>query len=34
MYEVIHISRKTWRENRVELIVFNGTYWLNEMKSM
>ena len=30
MHKMANISRKTWRKNGVEVIVFNGKKWLNE----
>ena len=30
MYKMVHINRKTWQENGVDVIVFNGKKWLNE----
>ena len=30
MYKLTRISRETWRENGVEVIVFNDKKWLNE----
>ena len=30
MYKMVEISKKSWQENGVEVIVFNGKKWLNE----
>ena len=29
-YKMANISRRAWRKNGVEVIVFNGKKWLNE----